>query len=64
MQLMNMATTGSEKLAGCVLSAHVDTFQMTQAVVFLGSTAVIEKTKATKKHQALGVLRLFVSDSL
>ena len=59
-----MATTGSEKLAECVLSAHIETFQMTRAVVFLGSTAVIQRTKATKKHQAMGVLRLFVSTTI
>ena len=61
MQLMTMATIGSEQVAKKLCAAHVDSFRLTRAVVFVGSTAVVTRVKESQLHQARGVLRLFVS---
>ena len=61
MQLMTMATIGSDQIAKKLRTAHLESFNLTRAVVFVGSTAVVTRVKESQLHRARGVLRLFVS---
>ena len=57
--MMTMATIGSEQISQKMAKAHLDSFNLTRAVVFVGSTAVVTRVKESQAHQARGVLRLF-----
>ena len=61
MQVMTMATIGAEQISQKLCKAHLESFNLTRAVVFVGSTAVVTRVKESQAHQARGVLRLFVS---
>ena len=56
-----MATIGSDQIAKKLRTAHLESFNLTRAVVFVGSTAVVTRVKESQLHRARGVLRLFVS---
>lgn len=58
---MSVATFGSEQLAAKLRTAHIDSFQLTRSVVFVGSTAVVNRVAQAMSHKANGVLRLWVS---
>ena len=64
MQVMTMATIGAEQISQKLCKAHLESFNLTRAVVFVGSTAVVTRVKESQAHQARGVLRLFVSTIL
>ena len=57
-----MATIGSEQISQKMAKAHLDSFNLTRAVVFVGSTAVVTRVKESQAHQARGVLRLFAEN--
>ena len=61
--MMTMATIGSEQISQKLCKAHLDSFNLTRAVVFVGSTAVVTRVKESQAHQARGVLRLFDKNS-
>jgi hypothetical protein len=63
MQLMTMATIGSDQIAKKLRTAHLESFNLTRAVVFVGSTAVVTRVKESQLHRARGVLRLFTDEN-
>lgn len=63
MQLMTMATIGSDQIAKKLQTAHRESFNLTRAVVFVGSTAVVTRVKESQLHRARGVLRLFTDEN-
>ena len=58
--MMSIATYGSEQVAAKLRIAHIDSFQLTRSVVFVGSTAVVNRVAQARSHKANGVLRLWV----
>jgi hypothetical protein len=61
MKIMSVATFGSEQLSCKLRTAHIESFQLTRSVVFVGSTAVVNRVALAQSHKATGVLRLWVS---
>jgi len=59
-KVMSVVTFGSEQLAQKLTQAHIDSFQLTRSVVFVGSTAVVNRVAKAMSHKANGVLRLWV----
>ena len=59
---MNAATLEAEQLSFEVSTAHLNNFEVTRFVIFVGSAAVINRLAETQSHSANGVLRLFVSN--
>lgn len=62
MKIMSVATFGSEQLAAKLRTAHIDSFQLTRSVVFVGSTAVVNRVAQAMSHKANGVLRLWTDE--
>ena len=58
--MMSVATFGSEQIASKIRHAHLESFKLTRAVVFVGSTAVVNRVAQAMSHKAQGVLRLWV----
>ena len=60
MKMMSVATFGSEQIAAKIRHAHLESFKLTRSVVFVGSTAVVNRVAQAMSHKAEGVLRLWV----
>ena len=63
MKQFTEATLGAEQIAEQLEQAHTASFELTQKVVFVGSTAVVSRN-ASQNHAEEGVLRIFTGDSV
>ncbi|CAG5102775.1 Oidioi.mRNA.OKI2018_I69.chr1.g460.t2.cds [Oikopleura dioica] len=61
MKQFTEATLGAEQIAEQLEQAHTASFELTQKVVFVGSTAVVSRN-ARRNHAKEGVLRIFTGD--
>lgn len=61
MKTFTEATLGAEQIANQLHKAHAASFDLTQKVVFVGSTAVVSRN-ARRMHAKQGILRIFTGD--
>ena len=63
MKIFTEATLGAEQIADQLQKAHAASFELTQKVVFVGSTAVVSRN-ARRNHAKQGILRIFTGDEV
>ncbi len=63
MKTFTEATLGAEQIANQLHKAHAASFDLTQKVVFVGSTAVVSRN-ARRMHAKQGILRIFTGDEV